>query len=89
MRKRLGYFDVARAFAIIAVIVSHTVPSDSFIHDLCFTFELPLFFLTSGYFLKPEKRLDRAFITRSLRTIMLPYVTTCLLIIFLSGICGM
>lgn len=44
MRKRLGYFDVARAFAIIAVIVSHTVPSDSLIHDLCFTFELPLFF---------------------------------------------
>lgn len=86
--KRIAYFDVARAFAIAAVIVSHTAPVESLVHDLCFTFDLPLFFLTSGYFLRPERRLDRRFLVRSLRSVMLPYAVTCLIVIGLSGVRG-
>ena len=86
--KRLGYIDIARAFAIICVIAGHTFPTQSVVHDFCFTFELPLFFFVSGYFSHSDARLTKSFVWKSLKSLMLPYAVTCLLLILFSGVHG-
>ena len=59
---RLRYVDIAKGIAIIAVIVGHVAMSYSSksafawrVEAACFTFHMPLFFMLSGYFLKPDK----------------------------------
>lgn len=88
MSKRVAYFDVARAIAVVCVVAGHTFAIDSLIHDFCFTFELPLFFLTSGYFTNPARRLDKQYVSRLLRTLMLPYVATCAIIVCIAAARG-
>lgn len=66
--RRILLFDLAKAIAIIAVIVSHTAIRFSGIPSVgagaptilaaCFTFHLPLFFIVSGYFLHTNSRVD-------------------------------
>lgn len=85
MSKRLAYVDVARAFAVLCVIAGHTFSAHGLVHDFCFTFELPLFFFTSGYFTSEEKRLTNDYVRRSLQSIMLPYLVTCLILILLAA----
>ena len=50
--KRLASFDISRAIALLAVVVGHTsfagVPTT--VVDACYSFDMPLFFLVSGYF---------------------------------------
>lgn len=86
--KRIGAFDIAKGVAIIAVIVGHSdmlgVSTD--VRDFCFSFHMPLFFLVSGYFCRPDARLDGALIRKNMRGLVLPYVATCLVIIALAAV---
>ena len=53
-RKRITWIDAARGLAILLVIVGHTTVSDSFTHNIIFSFHIPLFFILSGYNFKPS-----------------------------------
>lgn len=89
---RIGYFDAAKGVAIIAVVAGHTaLRCQEFgllskqVIALTFSFHLPLFFMVSGYFL----HVDRPFRwRRELRALCLPYIVTCLVVIFLIGLTG-
>ena len=85
MAKRLGSFDVAKAIAIIAVIVGHTSlryasfsSSASFAIAVTFTFHLPVFFFISGYFLHTDRPFS---VSKEARSLIVPYVETSLLIV--------
>ena len=74
---RLRYVDIAKGIAIIAVIVGHVAMSYSSksafawrVEAACFTFHMPLFFMLSGYFLKPDKYSFK----RDARHLIVPYV---------------
>lgn len=89
-RRRIGYFDVARAVAIIMVIVGHTAVrfqpwgyGSTFLLGLAFSFQLPLFFVLSGYFLHVDRPFD---LGKELRALVLPYAVTALLVV--AGICA-
>lgn len=64
-RPRIRYFDIARGLAILMVILSHSILTAGVVapqgaaamwtFNLCFSFHMPLFFVLSGYFMRPER----------------------------------
>ena len=85
MSKRLKSFDVAKAMAIIAVIVGHTAiryaamsKGALFAVSFTFTFHLPIFFFISGYFLHAYRPFSFG---KEARSLILPYIITALLIL--------
>lgn len=53
-KERILFLDVAKAVCIILVVVGHYVPDNSpgwyvAIHDVIYTFHMPLFMFASGY----------------------------------------
>lgn len=91
MSARIGYIDIAKAFAIAFIIVGHlglafssnTVPGGMppLLLQLAFSFHLFVFFIASGYFMKTEAPLDRAYVAKSAKGLLLPYAVTSALII--------
>ena len=84
--KRIESFDIAKGIALIAVMVGHTsyVGVPDCIVDATYAFTMPLFFIVSGYFLKPETQVDGAFLQKNLRGLIVPYIITSILVILLS-----
>ena len=85
IKHRIEFIDVAKALAIIAVIAGHTAirflglgTGAQFIFALAFTFHLPVFFVTSGYFLHVDRRYDLA---KEVRALIIPYAVSSILII--------
>lgn len=76
---RLGFMDVAKLVAVLAVVTGHTALrfEGQFLAErltaVCFSFHLPLFFMVSGYFM----HVDRPFRWKhNLRALMVPYGVT-------------
>lgn len=72
---RLSYFDLYRGFGILLMVMGHTAlfgqRFDHYIH----AFHMPLFFLVSGYFAKPEKeRKFLPFVAHIAQTLLVPYL---------------
>lgn len=79
---RLGQFDILKAIGIILVIIGHTI-KDSLVCNFIYSFHMPLFFLVSGYFLRPRASLlpER----EPTKRLLLPYLTTgAVLVVLLS-----
>jgi len=53
VKKRILYFDIAKGIAILAVIIGHLGGLPDILGRFIFSFHMPLFFLISGYFMKP------------------------------------
>ena len=78
---RLDYIDLARGICMIAIVLGHL---DEFaINRFVFTFHLPVFFIISGYFFDPSIDLV-SLIKKRFRTLIIPYLTACLLVIISS-----
>ncbi|MBR5332075.1 MAG: acyltransferase family protein [Muribaculaceae bacterium] len=73
-------FDIMKFIAIIAMIIGHCV------HDwrlqLIYPWHMPLFFIVSGYFFKPQTILKT--IKHSTRQLLIPYLITAIAIITLA-----
>ena len=97
--RRLGYIDIAKAFAIAFIVIGHTglvfsadaVPGGmpSAVVRFAFTFHLPVFFIASGYFLHLDARLDGAYLLKNLRGLILPYALTCAFIVVAAALVGL
>ena len=75
---RIQHIDTARGIAIICIILGHLGNMD--INRFVFTFHVPLFFLLSGYFYNKEIN-ARTLVIKRVRTLLIPYVICCTLII--------
>lgn len=70
---RIIALDIAKAICIILVVMGHYVPDNSpawyvLVHDVIYTFHMPLFMFVSGYVLyryKKEEHLWRFFVEES------------------------
>lgn len=72
---RLKYIDIARAFAIIFIVLGHTLVHSEHcdnIYKFLYSFHVLLFFILSGYLFFPVKDKKRFFQNKFLR-IMVPY----------------
>ena len=78
---RLRSVDIVRGIGILAIIIGHFgLPA---IVRVVFTFHIPVFYLITGYFTKEEQ--PSLFLRKKGRTLILPYLITCLVVIVLQG----
>jgi fucose 4-O-acetylase-like acetyltransferase len=78
---RIEWLDVARGAGIVLVVAAHVlVDSEDYsrIGRFLYLFHMPMFFMASGYFLKPENPL--AFAKRRAPTLLWPYLVFAILL---------
>ncbi len=87
-RKRFNAIDIAKVAAIILVVAGHFFPDGSpawwvAVHDIIYTFHMPLFFFASGFlFAAAERPVGYwRFIGRKFRRLMVPYFSASVVII--------
>jgi fucose 4-O-acetylase-like acetyltransferase len=85
---RLESIDVAKAICIILVVIGHYSPDGSpdwwmSIHDVIYSFHMPLFMFASGYIYMKFKKKETyvTFLNKKLKRLMIPYFTTSIIII--------
>lgn len=78
MKKRIEYFDIAKGFSMICIILGHL--GIGRVNSFVFTFHVPIFFLISGYFLS-DKLTVGEFMKKRAKQLILPYMLTCFFII--------
>lgn len=74
---RLDWPDIAKGICMISIILGHLLID--WINQIVFLYDLPVFFLIAGYFLK--KKDDRTFIKTKALRLLVPYYATCAVII--------
>ena len=79
--KRIAYLDIAKGIAIICIILGHLGIAK--INRVVFTFHVPIFFLIMGYFTDERRSLGDT-VKNKARTLLVPYLITCLAIILLG-----
>lgn len=70
---RLPWLDIAKGFAMVAVVFSHEFASVKPLVLLCNSFMLPLFFMCSGFCISPRKYGIVEYFKRKARTLLFPY----------------
>ncbi len=85
---RIITLDVAKAICIILVVIGHYIPDNSpiwyvMLHDVIYTFHMPLFMFASGYiYIATKKNIGYgAFLWKKVKRLMIPYLTTSVLVI--------
>lgn len=85
---RLVEFDIAKAICIILVVIGHYFPDNSpkwyvWVHDVIYTFHMPLFMFASGYIYNATRNGGAygSFLWKKVRRLMVPYVVTSFIVI--------
>ncbi|MGN0950010.1 MAG: acyltransferase family protein [Mitsuokella sp.] len=79
---RIEWVDIAKAVAIILVIIGHTVKFGSGTRNVIFSFHMPLFFLLSGYTYRLAN--DRDMFIRRLKKGCKHLILPCLIVSVIS-----
>lgn len=88
--KRLTYIDIAKGIGIFLVVVGHCIPDATsatgiaipayrWLHDVIYSFHMPLFFFLAGFMVSRQKMLDRAqkpldLVRKRVSRLLVPYV---------------
>jgi fucose 4-O-acetylase-like acetyltransferase len=85
VRKRILWVDIAKALAILSVVLSHTMPIDWPLRTAIFSFHMPLFFILSGYTTKlaTDWPKFRSRLKRNFKGLILPTVAVLMVFSFL------
>lgn len=87
---RLMYIDIAKGIGIFLVVVGHCIPDATsatgisipayrWLHDVIYSFHMPLFFFLAGFMVSRQKMLDRAqkpldLVRKRVSRLLVPYV---------------
>ncbi len=77
MKKRVGYFDIAKGLGIILVVIAHIEYMPLEMREYIVTFHMPVFFVISGMLMNLTSEKDRSakiLLIHKLKGIMLPYL---------------
>lgn len=110
MNQRIDYIDAVKGFAILLMVMAHTIAWNfadwkfltydvtqlstgelqaGFIWKLIYSFHMPLFFLVSGYFTFKQGGVTLVnLLTGKVQRLLIPYISTGFLILFLKGYYG-
>jgi len=80
---RLKHIDIARGIAMLCIILGHF--NVGVVNRIVFTFHVPIFFFITGYFIS-DKLSMKDFIKNKARTLLVPYICTCIITILLATI---
>lgn len=89
MVNRIVFIDIAKALCIILVVVGHYTPDGCpswwmYIHDIIYSFHMPLFMFASGFVYIATKRDNQIyldFLIKKIERLMIPYFIVSALII--------
>jgi Fucose 4-O-acetylase and related acetyltransferases len=82
--QRIAYMDIAKAFAIIAVVIGH---SGSPVTHIIYLYHMPLFFFLSGYFYKDMySKSPVTLLKKRLKSLYIPFVAWELLFLLLHNV---
>lgn len=88
MMKRIVFIDVAKAICIILVVIGHFIPDNSpewyvALHDIIYTFHMPLFMFASGFiYIATKKDLPYGtFLLKKVHRLLLPYFVTSVIVV--------
>ena len=81
---REQWADIAKGIGILSVIIGHL--EIDYINAFVFTYHLPVFFILSGYYLRPKQ--NGVFIKEKAKSLLLPYYTTGMMISISSVLVG-
>lgn len=91
MKQRLIAFDIAKAVCIIFVVVGHYSPEGmpgwyTSLRSVIYAFHMPLFMFASGYIYNATRKDETygAFLLKKVRRLMVPYLTTSVIVITLK-----
>ncbi len=76
MKKRVGYFDIAKGIGIILVVIAHIEYMPLGLREYIVTFHMPAFFVISGMLMNLTKEVSRSvklLLSHKFKRIMLPY----------------
>lgn len=86
--QRLISFDIAKAICIILVVIGHYVPDGSpswyvGVHDVIYTFHMPLFMFASGFiYMATKKDIPyKDFLLKKVKRLMVPYLSISAIVI--------
>lgn len=79
---RIVWLDIAKGICMLAVIAGHLGQTD--VNKIVFAFHLTLFFILSGFTLKPEISTESA--SKRFLRLMRPYLITCTAILVMDVI---
>ena len=86
--QRLISFDIAKAICIILVVIGHYVPDYSpqwyvGVHDVIYTFHMPLFMFASGFiYMATKKDIPyKDFLLKKVKRLMVPYLSVSAIVI--------
>lgn len=86
--QRLVSFDIAKAICIILVVIGHYVPDYSpqwyvGVHDVIYTFHMPLFLFASGFiYMATKKDIPyEDFLLKKVKRLMVPYLSVSAIVI--------
>jgi len=89
--KRIIPLDVAKGICIILVVIGHYCPDNSpgwyvWIHDLIYSFHMPLFMFASGYLYMATRKKESYgnFLLKKIKRIIIPYFTVSVLVVTLK-----
>jgi polysaccharide biosynthesis protein PslL len=85
MSKRIEYLDIARGIGILLVVLGHNdfEAISVFVHQVIYSFHIPLFFFLSGYFINTSNSFFD-FFKKRFNSLLKPYFFTLFLIYFTS-----
>ena len=88
--KRLTYIDIAKGIGIVLVVLGHcipdatsptgiSVPAYRWLHDVIYSFHMPLFFFLAGFMVSRQKMLARAqkpldLVRKRILRLLVPYI---------------
>lgn len=84
---RLLEFDVAKAICIILVVMGHYAVKQpvwwTTVHDIIYTFHMPLFMFASGYIYIAFKKEERytSFLCKKVKRLLIPYIVTSIIVV--------
>ena len=85
MTKRIEYLDIARGIGILLVVLGHNdfEALSVYVHQVIYSFHIPLFFFLSGYFINTSMPFFE-FFKKRFNSLLKPYFFTIFLIYFVS-----
>lgn len=82
-KNRIKYWDIAKGFTIIIVIMGHIKNIDPFIRNIIYSYHMPFFFIANAYFIKNYNIIDN--LKKSARSLLIPYAVVCVISAILSA----
>lgn len=81
LTERQRFIDIAKGLSMICIVLGHLGIAS--IDHIVYTFHVPIFFVITGYFISTKYQI-KDFIVKKFKTLVIPYVVTCIVVVLLS-----